>query len=352
MASHNQIVFLPWAALHSELQVGPVQFWPFNRQTARKYVADVPTRQFLYRYFRRYRNPLAKPVGTVVVCSLGCINHRILNNEELDDIRTAINCLAFSVIGPDTKSKLDSYPPGMPKESGGRYDLYIQNFTPENFRLSVPFYGSVELNKIHFVRGMSISEHPIHPDRKLLAALGKFLWSKATRSRRIPIARGLDWFTHAHKAADHLSDSSQIVMMATAFESLLQVQSERYKASSMATKLETLIRANDWAKKHSRPIRYKNGVKHKTRTLPGWWIWNFYQTRNRIVHGEPLSETDIWIKMKDSRKYSQVSVATALFLEAIAWHLSRNALYDQKFDFGKLHDDLAWSRKRKVRGKA
>lgn len=352
MASYNQIAFLPWAALRSELQVGPVQFWPFNRQTACKYVADVPTRQFLYRYFRRYRNPLAKTVGTVVVCSLGCINHRILNNDELDDIRTAINCLAFSVIGPDTKSKLDSYPPGMPKESGRRYDLYIQNFTHENFRLSVPFYGSVELNKIQLVRGMNISGHPISPDRELLAALGKFLWSNAALSRRVPIARGLEWFLYAHKAADNLSVPSQIVMMATAFEILLQVQSEQYKASSIATKLEALIGANDWAKKHSRPIRYKNGVKHKTRTLPGWWIWKFYQIRNRIVHGESLSETDIWITMKDNRKYSQVSVATAVFLEAIACHLSRNDLYKQKFDFGKLHDDLEWSRKRKVRGKA
>jgi len=348
----NQIVFLPWAALRVELQVGPVRFWPFNRQTASKYVTDVPTRKFLYRYFRRYRNPLGKPVGTVVVASLECINHRILNNEELDDIRTAIHCLAFSVIGPDTKSKLDSYPPGMTKEPGSRYDLYIQNFTPENFRLSVPFYGSVELNKIHLARGMSISEHPINPDRKLLAALGKFLWSTVAGRLKIPVARGLEWFTHAHKAADRLSDSSQIVMMATAFETLLQVQSEPYKASSMATKLETLIRANDWAKRHTRPIRYNNGVRHKTRALPGWWIWNFYQARNRIVHGEPLLETDIWIKMKDGRKYSQVSVATALFLEAIVWQLSRDGLYEQSFDFGKLHDDLAWSKKRNVRGKS
>jgi len=109
-------------------------------------------------------------------------------------------------------------------------------------------------------------------------------------------------------------------MMATAFEILLQVPNIPNKKKWIAEELKKRISDSDFIKEN-RQIEGKTYEYSKA----AWWIWDFYELRNHIVHGDHIESEQLRYTAPDRDWLTHLIVADLVF-----WECIKRELFNQK----------------------
>jgi len=316
---HYQVCFMPWAGLDRELKLGPVAFWPFSTQ-AENWITDKAIREHLARYFRYYIDHQGRPVESVTICSHGPADFRQLGEQQAGEIRSAVDALIFSIICPATKMAVCANNNSMGPPSTERYQFIAQNFRPGEDHIAVRagsvMSGGWKIGQISFPRPWSIGGAFANPDSRLLEAFTKFFEPGFPAEVKGRVLRSLEWFRFAHIGSDDVSWQSKVVMMATAFEIVLDVPDQSNKKGWIADRLDTLC-GTEGTLREDRNI----GSRQINHTKIGWWGWDFYQLRNEIVHGDVIRPEQLEYRTSTIKWLTHPIVADLAFWECIAREL-------------------------------
>lgn len=309
------VAIMPWAGLHEAIKVGPVKFWPWDSSK----IHDEDVRNQLGRFFKIFVDHYSKTVNTITICSHGKPDFHILEEEEYNELRAAINILVFSAICPDVKRGVCSNNNSIAPPTAERYDFFGQKFKIPNDRFVVVSTRSSmnfeDIDKVHISRPWGVSgPWGSAPNMELLGAFDKVFDNSFPSEVRERFFRSLEWFRLAHTEGNNVSDPSRLVMMATAFEILLDFpdyQKSKYFADQIDGKLrndKSIIEIREY---QGKPVDYSRAA---------CWAWDFYQLRNQIVHGDNIKPEDG--QYKDWITYNIVA-------DLVFWELVKRELYER-----------------------
>ena len=315
---------MPWAGLTSELQIGPITFWSYQT-TAKTKLSDRSIRDHLDRYFACYVDHAGKAARTAVVCTYKRKEFGDLSQKEASQVRMAVDALLFLIISDATKHSVCNNNRTMGPPSADRFELIAQDFQPGNDDISVRA-GSVrssgwKIGTISFPMPWCMGGSFGLPNQELVEGFTKAFKREFPHDLRNRLFRSLEWFRYAHTESDVVSPLSKVVMMATAFEIILNVPNTRSKKIWIAEQIEKRC-AGPRSLKKTR--RYGKG-KAFTRPKIAWWAHDFYDLRNFIVHGDPINRRRLQHKAHGKSWITQLIVADIVF-----WECVTRELYDHK----------------------
>jgi hypothetical protein len=318
------VCIMPWAGLREEIQVGSVRFWPWDENR----VSDPAVREQLNRYFNCFVDHYGKRVETITICSHGEPDFRVLSNlDEYNEICSAVDILIFSAICPQTKIGVCSNNQSVGPPTADRYQLIGQKMKPPNEKSIVIGAGSLtncdQMDKVRISKPWCVGgSFGTHPDEEFISAFDKVFSKGFSSNIRERIFRSLAFFRIAHTEADlglnqpvGTASLSKLVMMATAFEILLEFP-ESPKSKYFAEQIENRIKTDEFLMEEriipkNKPMQLSKG---------GWWAWDFYKLRNRIVHGDNIEPEEL--KYKEWITYNIVA-------DLVFWEFIKRELYEQ-----------------------
>jgi Apea-like HEPN len=313
---------MPWAGLNKELKLGPITFWPFS--AARTYVTDETLREQLERYFRCYIDHRGQPVKSVTIASHEAVDFRELGQQESSETRAAVDALLFSTICPTTKAAVCGNNNTMGPPSAERYEMLAQNFNLGDDHVAVRagsvLSGGWKIGEISFPMPWSLGGSFGTPDSELVTGFSKIFDSTFPLDVKERLLRSLEWFRFAHVESDEISILSKVVMMATAFEIILDVAAEATDKSGWIAK-EVAKRCS--SQKSLVETRKDKKGNDQTRAKISWWAWDFYKLRNAIVHGDAVQSEQLQFQAPERNWLTELIVADLVF-----WELVTRELYE------------------------
>jgi len=339
----SEVHFLPWAEIKQRLTVGSVTIASWA--DIRTQIADAE-REFLDLYFHRHITHDGHPVDHIAVAWTGSNPIAALNVPQRVLIRRAIDALIFAAITTTLKTIISTMNTSMGVPHSERFQLMTQLFKDTEPFVAVSSGGTLHgwgLNDIHFCTPWHTGSAHYSVNDDLLAALGKLLTRSRGAKQRERIFRALEWFRLAHSGNDETSDQSRIVMMATAFEILLEPADPFQKRFLMTQALHTLTDRDN--------LRQKTlmiGKKKIRVNAVAVWLDRFYQLRNAIVHGSRVAPSQLMYPVTGRPWVTHLKVAALVLWEAISWELANDRLLGNKAkqhadwlaqQFGKKHAD-------------
>lgn len=345
-SDYYQVHFLPWFNVERTIRIGPVTLWPYfsNRN---EIVKDSSIREQFDEIFKCYVDHVGNPVDSVTVCSYGDYNFRPLSNEERRAIRSAIDILIFISIAPQVKNAVCANDKSSGPPSADVFELVSQNFIPGHEIISVRAGSHLsigwKLGEISFPEPWAKGGSLVGSDDALLGALGDLL-KKATQNKETAFAgrvfRSLEWFRMAHIEGGGYKTSTKVVLMATAFETLLGTPKNRLKKHALAKYINKNV-SHEGMTSSSRKDQKGNAF---TATLAEWWIWDFYDMRNAIVHGDEFQIADLryieWLRehtnssdINDEKDWlTHLIVADLMFWECMIHELYKECYFAKEID--------------------
>ncbi|MEW6620728.1 MAG: hypothetical protein AB1422_15570 [bacterium] len=320
---HYQISFLPWAGLKGEIKIGPITFWSFNLHAKDK-IPDQEMLNHLTKYFGCYIDHQGRPVDTITICSHGNIDFRCLTNDQCTDLRSAVDILIFCTIAPQIKRAVCANNRTIGPPSAEVFQLVTQNFKPGNDHIAVRS-GSLlsagwKIGEISFPEPWSTGGSFGTPDTELIDGFNKVFAPLFAQDMRERLFRSLEWFRLAHVESDEVSLLSKVVMMATAFEILLQFPKEG-KRRHFVNYMENNIASDSFNKDN----RITDRGKTFSLSLAGCWAWDFYELRSTIVHGDHINSEQLKYETRDKNWLTHLIVADLVF-----WECIKRELFNQK----------------------
>jgi hypothetical protein len=310
--------FMPWAHLGREITIGPVSVWP-HRALAAKKIKDKAVRAHLRRLIRRYVEVNGKQTKGPAVVTHGETDFRILTDEEWADVRVACDALIFSIVYPNLLGAVVWRNQGGPP-SADRYKLYTQHFQPGKDWLAViagsrrAFWG---INDITFQSPYCLGGFDSRPQERLIEGMANLFSPRFDPERKRRIIMALEWFRLARSEVDEITPFNKVVMMATAFEILLQLPSGKEKASAMRKRINPILAHKD-SILEKRTLKDRIGNDYEVEVIKAaWWASDFYSLRNAIAHGDDVTIPQLMF----NKHISHLHVATLVFGELLVWEL-------------------------------
>ena len=354
--SKPQIVsFLPWIGdkIEESIKVGPITFWPYPAE-AESRITDAKIKSKLDGLFKSFVDLEDKSVNNIVICSYKDDSFHQFTLEEYYELRDAVNILTFSAITSGTVSAVYGYP----RKRKDTFLIPSSNvFELSTFTVNDDFIttsgGEWPIENIKFRKPLSIGGTIWSLDKGLINCFDKCFNNPADEIKRL--IQSLEWFRLAHTESNivsyvskWISDEtfypSKIVMMSTAFETLFGLsKSDGNKKRKLSESVENCI-DNNHPENFIKQAR-KVGSKEKEHTCPYWWAWDFYKLRNKVVHGDKISLSEL--KYKDWITY--LTVADLVLLKCAKYLLTKyDCCVQDKFkdelEFGKVYKILGWSK--------
>lgn len=296
-----QVGFLPYVSLKDDLKIGNVLLWSFY-QKKDKYISDEVIKSQIERFLKQY---VENSKGREFVKNVTIISYKTTNNfnpltpKQLRDVKDAATMLFFSTIIRNTNSWAFS---------SDNFQPICQNFVPGD-DLITPTSGSYRTRSVAglkiedalFITPFYISHgSDICYDEKFLRALEKLQQDRNNQKLYRRIMTSLEWVAYADTNVNNFNRASRIVMMATAFEILLNGFKDRFDFMKKIKK-RTCNDLDDLTShpfyryrrmRSTRKIHYNWRKQSKNFSFKEWWAYEFYVLRNRIVHGERIKSKD------------------------------------------------------------
>jgi hypothetical protein len=359
-SDYNEISILPWLSIN-EIKVGDVIFWKFDSSI----IKDPSTRAYLEKYVQCYVDIHGKSLNSVVIASYKDKNNfLVLDPVEHSTIKAARDLLCFASIAPHTLIAVNQNNNSIAPPSSERFQLFSQNFIPGTdgiaFRSgshSVVTSGGWKLDEVKLSTPLYLGGSLFSADWKTLSGLVQILPSLKDPEHNtddIRLLRAIEWFRLAHVENDEVSVFSKVVMMSTAYEVLFDIPNISGKSEYLAKKIDDIFSSPNLVRNV-----HKIGKAKIEHTSAGWFGWDFYKLRNRVVHGDIVDSQDLIYK--DWLTY--LIIADLVFLKAVIKELySKNYyakdikdLFNQSSDrdgeesmldfvtgFSSLYDRLGW----------
>lgn len=315
-----QVAFLPWCGLEESVEIGPIVFWPYYSEKEAR-IKDDKIMRHLDDLMQCYVDYKGNRVDTITICSHTSVDFRPLQQQELQDLRNAVDALVFVSIVPQVKIAVCNNNKNLGPPSADIFELVIQNFVPGcpyiAIRAGSLLEGGLRIEEVTFPEPWARGSSNIGKDVKLLVALSA-CFNKEFRDR---IFRSLEWFRMAHIEGGGYSDLTKVVMMAIAFEILL-----KFPRNDKKEYFRKYMEKNVKHRKMRSSPRSNSKGKQYTGCLAGWWALDFYELRNRIVHGDKVKKKDLiyqgWI--------THLIVADLLFRECLIHELFNVGIFKEE----------------------
>ncbi|NQT67770.1 MAG: hypothetical protein HQ569_09400 [Actinobacteria bacterium] len=318
-----QASFLPWVGIENKFQIGPIKFTPLNK--AFEKIEDSSIKEHLAKFFESYVDHQGKPVETILLCSYLNMDFHYLTEEEYNELMNAVNILVFCTIAPAIKRAVCADNRSMGPPSTEIFQLITQNFQPGINHIAVQAGSSIsggwEIGEITFSKPWATGGSFGTPDKELIQGFCKVFDAKFSNDVRERVFRSLEWFRMSHVENYEVSMLSKIVMMATAFEILLQVPNTPNKKQWIAEEIEKRI-SNSYFLKETR--KDPKGNNH-TYSRVAWWSWDFYKIRNSIVHGDYVKPECIQYCSPNIKWLTHLIVADLVF-----WECAKRELFNHR----------------------
>jgi len=307
----NQINFLPWINFKEEYKIGPILFWPYYKMKDKKRI-DNKIINHLDKYFKQFIDYERKEVKTITICTYNGKYFKILTDKENLLLKSSMNSLFFSTIIPQIITKIRSRNYQFAIPNSDIFNMLICNFYPGSNSLAVQFEGVLnggwKIGELCFQKPVTTGYSYGEPNEELIGIFDKFMLNQSEiDSKRL--FRCLEWFNYAHRSNSHTSSHAKILMMATAYEIFFNMHDSYNKRDILRKKINDLF-LDEGIKTEVRKER--NGKEIKL-NLAGWWANDFYNLRNKIVHGDEVELKEL--KYKD--KISYIDVADLLLWKSI-----------------------------------
>lgn len=311
------VSIMPWGGLQQEVRIGKTTFWPWRKTEDR--VTDAATRETIQGYVSCFVDTAGQPVDTAMVCSHEGKDFKCPTDNEWDDIRCARDALVFSVICPEVVRSIKGCSIGLC--SAERFQAIGQGLRPGETTLCVRSGYNLTLGQFKLHRPLSVGTgYLAQPEPTIIDAIDKALSDSFPRDVRTRVFRSFEWFRLAHVEADQVSEASKVVMMATAFETLLGISmNDKAKSVFFAKQVEARFQTEE-SEYATRTCKKQD---HKY-TKAAWWAYDFYKLRNRIVHGDQVGSADL----RYNGHVSQKDVADAVFYQILFEMLYDNGCVD------------------------
>ncbi|MBN1508174.1 MAG: hypothetical protein JW955_15090 [Sedimentisphaerales bacterium] len=311
------VSIMPWVGLQREVQIGSVKFWPW--EAGRAGITDPVMKDTIQHYVDCFVDHQGNPVKTASVCSYKGKEFQCPTDNEWPEMRAARDALVFSVICPQVVRSIQGCSIGLC--SAERFQVVGQQLKPGSTTLYVLAGYNTTFGQFKVPRPLTVSAGFLaQPESTLVSAFDRVFADSFPGDVRTRLFGSLEWFRLAHVEADQVSEFSRIVMMATAFETLLGIPAgERDKSLFFAKKVDERFRTQG-------SVYATRGHKNQDRKLTkaAWWAYDFYKLRNKIVHGDDVTPADI----RYSDHVLQKSVADAALYQILFRLLCENGCID------------------------
>lgn len=121
-------------------------------------------------------------------------------------------------------------------------------------------------------------------ETRLIDGFDRLFSMDSLKDLRERIFKSLEWFRIAHTNNSKVSKFAKIIMMTSTLEILFKFH-ENNKKRYFADFIDTYIASDRFIKMNRKD---KKGKVH-IHTLAGFWGFDFYELRSRIVHGSSVS---------------------------------------------------------------
>lgn len=281
------VTLLPWLKIQDSLEVKSMIFWRFPSGKRHFNLSEGMTNQ-LKRILRSYRDLESKPIEELTIVSLINDPLKDLTNQEVKEISTTIRLAAFSVMAEnDYYLQGDYFNSSHFQHFHQRFQLGSRWIAPHTRRRDgFTWHGGYKHGELKFIMPLQTSiRHEARPNVLLLGSLVSLL--EQDNSDAAALRQAINWFFLANSDTDFVSWETEIIMMASAFEALFQVQDKPEKKNALMAKLPEVFSG-----------RYTQEVKRSgtdgceaIRSWKVWWIDEFYWLRNKISHGGKIDTT-------------------------------------------------------------
>ena len=289
------ICFLPWLRLIKPIEMGGVAFLPAEELINR--LEDKAIANQVRRTLSCYVDETGKPLSNNTVCQLK--NRRRaerMSEKDVTIIRQAVDALYFaSVFAQSQGGILD---PNYSSHYSIQHFELVHHKAPvgsDTFRVVRPnaIIVNCSYDSFKFRRPLGVGIRPLVLDYRFAEELCS-LFDRGSRELRERVLRALEWVRFAHDDTGSVTEPSKVVMMATAFEILLQISNRSQKKKKLMDALDKLCRARSSVARRRKVDRPRRGTgkvrKRKTFSLMAWWMRDFYELRNAVVHGDEIHD--------------------------------------------------------------
>jgi hypothetical protein len=245
-----------------------------------------------------------------------------LNGELLADleenkrqvIRKSVDVLTFGAVTEQLRTAIGSDFGGFGVSNSERFQLITQGLGNLEDYVNVVSGGMQQvsgIDDVHFCIPWCAGSDFYRLDDDFVVPLSALVHDASSLGERL--GRALEWFRLAHTGNDETSEFSRVVMMATAYEILLDPDDQ--KREGICTAINDLT-----AQREVRTERVTIGRKVFDLSAPAVWFDHFYRLRNQIVHGDQV-ELDQLRYAGVSPRLTHRMVAALVLWELVAWYL-------------------------------
>lgn len=345
MQDQIQISFLPWAEIKKEIKIGSVCFTPWNIFSKTK-INDDNIRRYLERFFGRFRDHHGNTVNTITIVHGVDDVFSELNQEKDYLLRSYVDILILSTIGPLVRTILSTGNPSIGSPCSEHFQMNTLNFIPGEDSIKIPAGNMLHIEPIQEMTfSMPFEANgPCYVDENIIEDFNNFLQRKKSKEYKERIFRSLEWFKHSNSGGSNISPWAKIVMMATAFEILFDIRRWR-KKEDFARKIDKIVATSRFKRS-----KRTEGKKKYYFSRAGCWAWDFYNLRNNIVHGDIVDINDTIYK----GQITHLRIADLIFYACIRKIIGRNDI-DEEFykcfllaEFRKAYNKLGWLKEVKI----
>lgn len=327
--SYKRFSFLPYVALKEDIKIGNVLFWPKTKIDS---IKNKKIKGKIESFLNQYVNNLEykEPLQNITMISYKTHGNFNVSTKKIKD---AVLILFFATIIKNNKYFA---------LSSDNFQIIHQNFTlketgiaPVSGSLIRIKHGGLEIKEVLFIKPLHVNIGFLNYDEKILHALEKLQRDKTKKEFFQRIITALEWIGYAYTNIDNFNYSSRIVMLMTAYEFLFNKIDGKFE---FVEKIK--ITCNDLDKlgrnRSKRKIYVKGKKEKKDFSFKEWWAYEFYNLRNKIVHGKVIKNKDL----KNRKNKDYLSLGIKFFEECLKRELQFIGYYLYNFNDKILWEDI------------
>jgi len=266
-----EVAFMPYARFEKGFELGDFEIWPFYSE-GKERIKDEKVYFKLEKYFGRYKE--YDPKGyekdlesiNIVTPKHFKIGKDMLSKRHKRNIRSISHIITFVTI----------FEHDFEFTSAETFIVYFQKFKAgtEGMKIWNICFSSYNLFKI--LKPINTSQGSIFlPTTEFGKALGEALEHRFKNDKVRRIFSSLEYIYYALAFSDMVTDEFRILLLLMAFQALLKFENK----VGFATELEKCLKLQN-----SKKFRRKTSEGIREFSLTGWWAYDLYDLRNKIVH--------------------------------------------------------------------
>lgn len=333
----HAVAFFPWLNIEKPIKMGKYTLIAYKQLIKEKRIKNTKIINQLNAIFKGFVSNLTafieseQTIDNPVIILKGT-RFSLFTTEEDNDLFHLRNIMAFICISINDRRKSENkYRHFDPYFNSSIFDLVIQGFTLESEGVAFSIrrrYGRATITGLRkynrFIMPNHTSFNPLLKfDLQLKKTFSKVLRHYRDNDNSLRLLAALDWFFSAHTDSSIVKDRSDIAMMGTSFEILLQIP-YRNKAVEMMNHIRTEFSGFTEIKHNfNRRTAIGGSILVRNRSWKEHWICRFYEERNKVVHSKEPPSLD-W---SHNAHFKHLEIADIIFDLLVKLFLSKDGFY-------------------------